>query len=627
MNISIRALLVILLLLSFSYGNAQLGFCTGNAGDPIFTEDFGSGTTNGPPLPAGVTTYTYVTSAPEDGQYTVSNQMGQLGSWHSTGDRTPGDTNGKAFIVNASFTADQFYARSISGLCENTSYEFSAWLLNVYNPTSGVCGSSEIPINVQFQIWDETDTILLASGSTGNIFGTTSPEWDQYALTFQTLASQTSVILKMLNNGDGGCGNDLAIDDITFRSCGDATVIEDTANQTGIMVCEDATPTSVTLTATPDFSVYTTHAYQWQESADGVNWTDIPGATNATYTTPNISTTTYYRVKVAEDVINLSTPLCSTISDNYIIEVIPQPLAPVSGGDILNCSDLPPAPMIVNVPTGVSVNWYDDPVAGSLLLADSNSFLPNVANTYYAEAVSNRGGCVSAARTAVSIRFEDAPVVNDEIVDFCEDTTVTLDAGIDNVSYDWSTGALSRTIDVADGGTYTVEVTTPEGCSSIKTITVNERPIPVIASVEVSNTEVIIETANQGAFEYSLDGDFYQPSNTFSFVRPGIQTAYVRDVFGCGVTTMRFLNLQVPKFMTPNSDGVNDDFAIEGLEFFRSPVEIRIFDRFGKLLKTGYAPDFSWDGNYNNTPLPADDYWYELAVDEIVRRGHFTLKR
>ena len=54
---------------------AQLGFCGGNSGDPIFEETFGTGTVNGPQLPAGTTTYNFTTGAPDDGDYTISIQQ------------------------------------------------------------------------------------------------------------------------------------------------------------------------------------------------------------------------------------------------------------------------------------------------------------------------------------------------------------------------------------------------------------------------------------------------------------------------------------------------------------------------------------------------------------------------
>jgi gliding motility-associated-like protein len=49
------------------------------------------------------------------------------------------------------------------------------------------------------------------------------------------------------------------------------------------------TPTSIVLTGSSG-------NIQWQQSPDGsTSWTDIPGAINATYTTPNLTTTNYYR--------------------------------------------------------------------------------------------------------------------------------------------------------------------------------------------------------------------------------------------------------------------------------------------------------------------------------------------
>ena len=75
-------------------------------------------------------------------------------------------------------------------------------------------------------------------------------------MVFQTLSGQTSVILKMLNNGAGGCGNDLAIDDIVFRTCGDRITLTDASNNTNILgICQENAPTTVELTANPDFSV------------------------------------------------------------------------------------------------------------------------------------------------------------------------------------------------------------------------------------------------------------------------------------------------------------------------------------------------------------------------------------
>jgi gliding motility-associated-like protein len=316
--------IIFILFFNTKTGYAQLGFCNGNSGSAIFTETFGTGTNN-VPLPAGTTSYTYVNGDPQDGQYTVSNNTA-IFDWHAVLDHTPDDTNGRCLIINADFTAGEFYRTNVMGLCENTSYEFSAWLINLLPPSG--CGGSGIPINVKFEIWDSTDSNLLASGDTGNISGTNNPNWDAYALVFTTLPGQTSVLLKMLNNGTGGCGNDLAIDDIVFKSCGDSILVEDEFNNNGVSYCSSQTPVNTTLSAVPDNSVFSNHFYQWQESTDTNVWTDIIGATNQNLILTGLTSTTYYRALVAEFPSNLNNLDCVTFSNVFEVLISDLPNQP-----------------------------------------------------------------------------------------------------------------------------------------------------------------------------------------------------------------------------------------------------------------------------------------------------------
>ncbi len=603
--------------------NAQLGFCDGNSGDPIFTETFGSGTTNGPALPAGATTYSYINGQPYDGSYTISSTTTYF-DWFNTSDHTPGDANGKAFIVNASYTAGEFFRRTIDGLCENTTYEFSSWLMNLH-PKSG-CNGNGIPINVRFQIWDNTDTNLLASGNTGSIFDKTSPVWEQYGLVFQTLPGQTSVILKMINNGAGGCGNDLAIDDIVFKTCGDRITLTDASNNTNILgVCQENAPTSVELNANPDFSVYGTHAYQWQESTDGQNWNDIAGETNQSYTSPLLYGTTLYRVKVAEDPINLSNSKCNTVSDVFEVIIEGKPTAPVYLGDVSLCADAMGG-VSVSTPNGITANWYDAPVGGNLLHEGSTFYSTDISGTYYAEAVTEIAGCYSDSRTAVSIIYNDLPVLEDEVLILCEGETLVLSADLPNASYLWNTAENTREITVDSPGTYTVKVTNANNCHATKTIEISQIDKPIIDNVVSNHRDLTITIQNSGDFEYSLNGFIYQDSPIFENLEGGTYTAYVKNRSYCGVVQFPFVHLVIPKFFTPNGDGMNDSFKPEGVKALND-FEIRIFDRTLRLIAQSNNKDYSWDGTFNNKPLPASDYWYTLKVDYKLYKGHFTLKR
>lgn len=602
--------------------SAQLGFCGGNSGDPIFTEDFGSGNTDGPALPAGTTTYTFTTGTPNDGSYTISSTTNYFG-WKNIQDHTPGDTNGKSFIVNASFTAGEFYQRQVEDLCENTSYEFSSWLINLQD--AGGCEGNSIPVNVRFQIWDETDTILLAQGDTNSIFASSGAEWEQYALVFKTEPGQTSVILKMRNNSNGGCGNDLAIDDIVFKSCGDNVTVSTNTNETRLVVCDNQGSVSRTLTATPDFSIFSTHAYQWQQSTDQQVWTDIANETTSTLSTPAITTTSYFRVKIAEDPINVNKDLCNVVSDVFDIIVLPIPNTPLSSGDITICEG-EVGILSASTESSYTVNWFDAPTDGNLLLEANNNFETSIAGTYYAAANSPEIECASLSRTAITLTVNLPPSVEDESLEFCEDTTMILTADLNNVSYEWSTGATTKEITVGEPGTYTVLLTDVNGCAATKTIELEQIDIPRIDTIISDGPSIIVSTSNDGDFEFSLDGFNFQTSSIFEAVEGGLYTIYVQDTSDCGVVTQSFFHLVIPKFFTPNGDSVNDVYEPEGLEVFNN-VEFSIFNRYGKLLKFGNSNSSSWDGSFQGNQMPEDDYWFVIKADTTQFKGHFSLKR
>ncbi len=494
-----------LFLIHYTVTFGQLGFCTGSKGAPVFKENFGSGTNYGPQLAAGVTNYTYVSSGfPNDGQYTLNyrtNLIPNSQNWHYSLDHTPDNepdgTNGKSLIVNASNTPGQFYRRMVTGLCSNTTFEFSAWLLNVYNAASGGCPGNGIPINVTFEIWNSSDTVLLQSGNTGNINGTTTPIWTQYGLVFTMPAGQSAVILKMRNNGSGGCGNDLAIDDIAFSSCGDYSSITNTTMAgNSISICLNETITNNTLQVITSGS--SSYFYQWQESTDNINYTDITGQNAATFSIPTLATTTYYRVKVAQDIININNNFCSTLSDIFSILVSPLPNAPVSNGNQTACSNSTTS-LNVNVNANESVNWYNVATGGSILLGNSTSYTPSTVGTYYAESI-NANGCESNTRTAVTLE-PAITVSNSGNTTICsgESLAISLSAPVANATFSWTVSQTGVSGATNGNGTTISQTLTTTGNTSgtvIYTITpslngCNGTPENITVTVNPSQTIIL----------------------------------------------------------------------------------------------------------------------------------------
>jgi gliding motility-associated-like protein len=130
--------------------------------------------------------------------------------------------------------------------------------------------------------------------------------------------------LRITNNAPGGLGNDLALDDITFRPCGPDlnSVIQGFGNK--VDVCEyDQTGYFFSAVLSPGIS---SPVFQWQVSTDSAaTWKDIPGANGLTFQRqPTVAGNFCYRLTVAENG-NAGIPGCRTGSNVLIIQVHPKP--------------------------------------------------------------------------------------------------------------------------------------------------------------------------------------------------------------------------------------------------------------------------------------------------------------
>ncbi len=617
--------LFILALISTFQASAQLSFCQGVGGLPIFNEDFGQGAANGPPLASGITNYTYTANSPQDGFYTITNNMQRvLPASHDTGDHT-GNIGGKALLVNADFTSGIFYQTPVAGLCENTTYEFSAWLLNIYDPGSNAC-PSPIPINVRFEIWDATNTRLLSGGGTGDIRETATPQWQKAGLTFTTAVGQGTVILKMINNGVGGCGNDLAIDDIQFRTCGDATDITTSNGNTSATFCVSNGAKSEVLYATVQNTVFSSPVYQWELSGDGENFSDIAGETGASYTTPLLSNTTYYRARIAEDVVNLNNSSCNNYTSIFAFVFADDPPVPTGRNtNLLVCDGVAVALRAETIQTS-TIDWYDSPAGGNLLIQNSNSLEVNSGGLYYAEARLPDGGCTSPGRAKFRVQEGTRLQVSDESITKCAQDQITLEATASAESYLWSTGEKTPSIQVSDPGTYTVTLTGLLGCASVRTIIVANTVAPGIEKITRDGNFITVNATGNSGLRFSLDGINYQASNVFELPQDPIGTVYVQDENGCITVREDYRFFIIPDYFTPNGDGYHDLWVLRGLRVYNK-VRLSIFDRFGKLLKQVPTNTYEWDGTYRGKPLPSSTYWYLLEIDDKTLRGKVLLKR
>ena len=184
-------------------------------------------------------------------------------------------------------------------------------------------------------------------------------------------------------------------------------------------------------------------------------------------------------------------------------------------------------------------------------------------------------------------------------------------------------------------GQYVVEATHDNGCKESQTIVITETP-PLEISVDTSTENLLIVNATGGEspYTYSVDNGDFGSENQFNIVETRFYTLSVKDSRGCIVSIQvlgEYIDIEIPNFFTPNGNGKHDTWYPKKVRDYHN-IEVQIYDRYSRLLKTYRGVNNAWDGTYNNTPLPSGDYWYVIYYNQTpsVRKklmGNFTLFR
>jgi len=630
-----KHLLFILLLFAGTGAWAQAG----SLGDPVFTFDFGSGNT---PLFPPATGYQYVAgSCPGDGQYSISKT--ETGchddTWHKVlKDHTGND--GYMMVVNADEEEGQKffeYTLNPNTLCENTEYEFSAYILNLIK--AGQSGFNRP--NVSFVIEKPDGTpIGIAEGI--EIPETSDPNgWVKYSRRF-TAAGVTSVRIKMINNAPGGPGNDLLLDDIAFRAYGpivQAGILND-AGEISTIPGNHCVGISKRYIIKSSPINNPTYNYQWQQNLNGAGWTDI---TTPPETTPTLirdfpatqpAGSYQYRLGVAVG-DNITSESCRVYSNTFTINVNPLPNPPEFQPRILCEGDLLSLPA-----TGGSTYTWTLP---DLSTTSQNPFIiPQVtaanAGRYMVE-VKSAAGCPVVRYVDVTVNLK--PVIDmEEIQPACKGVGVPLkasvhDAGTDTYTYSWlpttgltDAGIANPTANPNITTDYTVTVTNNmTSCSDTRQVHVEILDVPVANAGSdkkiFEGQAVMLDGGEAGDVTYSWSPTEYldNPHSRTPTAKPPHTTPYVLTVTpanGCSIDVDEMIvtvyeKVVIPSTFTPNNDGVNDIWKIEALETYPDGV-ISIFTRNGKQVFQSRGYGKPWDGKFNGNPLPAGTYYYVIDL-------------
>ncbi len=424
----------------------------------------------------------------------------------------------------------------------------------------------------------------------------------------------------------------------------DATLTECDQNQDGITLFDlyDAEGSI----AINDQDLYVVNYFLTQNDAIQ-NLNPIPNPNNFQNSTPN--QIVFARVQSRSTCFKIA-QLQLAISTNTV-NIAPQSTCDdglVDGFTDFNLNDIT-SNFQSQIPAGSNVNYFlTEADAFNNINALSSPFRNTLQNSQpLFVKISTNNQCYAISTVILNVLF--TPTLTDaETLFYCIDSfpeTFRIFGGVigdspSNYYYEWlyngnSTSVNTSFYDINEVGTYTVIVTDPNGCSATRNIIVLPSSIPIIDIITIEegtfNNTVTVIVSGSGFYEYALDdvNGFFQESNIFSNVQPGFHTVYVRDANNCGIAQQLISVLGFPKFFTPNGDSINETWQVYGVNaVFNQGIDIKIYDRFGKLLAQHNNLSPGWDGTLKGEPLPSSDYWFIATLrDGRVYRGHFALVR
>jgi len=600
-------LFAVFVLCCFPKQSGAQSTCDGNLGENIFVEgDFGSGSAGVLPSDPGIAPgYSYDPSPPpEDGSYTISSGFGSwswyYNGWFYVGSDRSDDSDGYMMVVNADFQPGIFYEQTIDGLCPNTLYFFSADILNIVAiPTA----DHTLP-NVSFFL-DGTEQY-----STGNI--PQDETWRTFGFTFTTGPNTTSLTLSLRNNAPGGLGNDLAIDNISFRACGPEALIlpRQIAN-----ICEDGSP--IPLEATILGDQFEEPFVQWQRSPDGgQSWEDIPGETAKTFLHTELSGGYYYyRYLLANSLSSLANPKCHIISNVKVVFVQPK-----------------------------FYEITDTICAGSAYVFGTDSLTET---GVYTDSLTSSIGCDSIVTLRLT-QIED-PGLEAELEVAPATCFDREDGGLSvvelanaappaQVFLNGQAMAFPAAFSDLAAGTYTLRIFDRHACQLVQSVEIGAPPELRVDLGPDRRIALGERVELEAAFNYSPQSLSWVPPDGFDCLvpdcsmisaLPGESTAYVvqgklsesclvRDTVNIEVLERR--QVYIPNAFSPNGDGRNDTFS----PYVQSPnvqeiQRFQVYDRWGALVyeQSAYLPRASapgWDGRIRGEPAASGWYTYLAEV-------------
>jgi gliding motility-associated-like protein len=273
--------------------------------------------------------------------------------------------------------------------------------------------------------------------------------------------------------------------------------------------------------------------------------------------------------------------------------------------------------------------------------------LTNILSGTYTVIVTDLNGCsdsaiytVNSLLTVISSAGNDTSICVGSMATLCG----TLSTGA--INYQWqeipamiNVGA-TICIQVAPILTTSYILIASNGlCADTDTVVVTVNLLPV-ANAGADETIIIFSSTPIGAspaggltYNWTPGGGLNDSIIANPIASPTVTTTYtlvVTNASGCtamdSVTVTVLPQIIFPSGISPNGDGANDWWIIEGIDEYPNN-HIEIYNRWGELLYSvdGYDNvSVRWTGTYKNKELPVGTYYYIIDLKDEIYPEVFT---
>jgi gliding motility-associated-like protein len=189
-------------------------------------------------------------------------------------------------------------------------------------------------------------------------------------------------------------------------------------------------------------------------------------------------------------------------------------------------------------------------------------------------------------------------------------------------SFTWIDGVVYT----ESNNTATFETTDAQGCTSLHRLDLTINPLPDTTVTLDNNILSAVHTGAQYQWIDCENGNTPIAGATQqSFAPTGVKGSYAVQITtaeGCTLTSdcipyFDTTTLLVAEGISPNGDGVNDTWVIQGIEFHPN-AQIYVYNRSGEVVFStlnGYNNDWRGDWNETGRTLPSAPYFYTLDRD------------